>query len=74
MLFSLRPKESLKELNINSKVLNNILKNLTSAMIVDKNKGYYWIEDPITREAIKNYEIGNVLWKERNNYITAYFN
>ncbi|MEM2179869.1 MAG: ATP-binding protein [Nitrososphaeria archaeon] len=42
-----------RELNVNSKVLNDILKNLTSAMIVDENKGYYWIEDPITREAIK---------------------
>ncbi|MEM3833384.1 MAG: ATP-binding protein [Thermoprotei archaeon] len=42
-----------RELDINSKVLNGILKNLTSAMIVEGNEGYYWIEDPITREAIK---------------------
>ncbi len=42
-----------RELDINSKVLNDILKNLTSAMIVEGNEGYYWIEDPITREAIK---------------------
>ncbi len=42
-----------RELNINSKVLNDILKNLTSAMIVEEDEGYYWIEDPITKEAIK---------------------
>ncbi|GBC70916.1 hypothetical protein HRbin02_00689 [Candidatus Calditenuaceae archaeon HR02] len=42
-----------RDLNINSKVLNDILKNLTSAMIVEGKEGYYWIEDPIMREAVK---------------------
>ncbi|MGQ9782299.1 MAG: AAA family ATPase [Nitrososphaeria archaeon] len=40
-------------LNINSKVLSSILRNLSSAMMIDGKEGYYWIEDPIMREAVK---------------------
>ncbi|MGQ9691619.1 MAG: AAA family ATPase, partial [Thermoproteota archaeon] len=40
-------------LNINSKVLSSILSNLSSVMIIDEKEGYYWIEDPIMREAVK---------------------
>jgi len=40
-------------LNVNSKVLNDILSNLSSAMIIEEEEGYYWIEDPIMKEAVK---------------------
>jgi len=40
-------------LNVNSKVLNDILSNLSSAMIIEEKEGYYWIEDPIMKEAVK---------------------
>ena len=46
-----------RELDINNKILNDILKNLKSAMIIEEDNGYYWIEDPITKEAIKKLRL-----------------
>ena len=46
-----------RELDINSKILNDILKNLKSAMIIEEDNGYYWIEDPITKEAVKKLRL-----------------
>lgn len=46
-----------RELGINSKVLNDILKNLKSAMMIEESEGYYWIEDPITKEAVKKLRL-----------------
>jgi len=42
-----------RELNVNSKVLSDVLKSLTLAMIVEEEDGYYWIEDSMMKEAIK---------------------
>ncbi|MGB9805725.1 MAG: hypothetical protein ACP5HX_02725 [Thermoproteota archaeon] len=38
---------------MNSKVLSDVLKSLTLAMIVEEEDGYYWIEDSMVKEAIK---------------------
>ncbi len=42
-----------RRLDVNSKVLGDILETLTGAMLIDGKDGYYWIDDPIMREAVK---------------------
>lgn len=42
-----------KTLNANSKVVKIVLETLSSAMIVEKKEGYYWIEDPMIKEAVR---------------------
>ena len=42
-----------KTLNANSKVVKIVLETLCSAMIVEEKEGYYWVEDPIIKEAIR---------------------
>ncbi len=42
-----------RELKINSKVLSFILDSLKSVDLVEEEEGYYWIDDPILKEAIK---------------------
>ena len=42
-----------RELGVNSKVLGDVLGTLTALMMVEEKDGYYWIEDPILREAVK---------------------
>ncbi|MBO3770141.1 MAG: ATP-binding protein [Candidatus Brockarchaeota archaeon] len=42
-----------KTLNANSKVVKIVLETLCSAMIVEEKEGYYWIEDPIIKEAVR---------------------
>ncbi|MGB9729752.1 MAG: AAA family ATPase [Thermoprotei archaeon] len=39
---------------LNSKVLNDVLKNLVDAMFVSKENGYYYIADPILKNSIKS--------------------
>ncbi|MEM4230244.1 MAG: ATP-binding protein [Thermoproteota archaeon] len=42
-----------KTLNANSKVVKIVLDTLCSAMIVEEKEGYYWVEDPIIKEAVR---------------------
>jgi hypothetical protein len=42
-----------RELGVNSKVLGDILGTLTDLMMVEEKEGYYWIDDPMLREAVK---------------------
>ncbi|MEM2584530.1 MAG: ATP-binding protein [Thermoproteota archaeon] len=42
-----------RTLGVNSKVVKIVLETLSSAMIVESEKGYYWIEDPIVKEAVR---------------------
>jgi len=42
-----------KTLNANSKVVKIVLETLSSAMIVERKEGYYWIDDPVIREAAR---------------------
>ncbi len=45
--------EMLEALDVNSKVLRDMLRTLTSVMLVEQRDGYYWIDDPILREATR---------------------
>lgn len=42
-----------RALGANSKVVKIVLETLSSAMIVESEKGYYWIGDPIVKEAVR---------------------
>ncbi|MEM1557718.1 MAG: hypothetical protein QXG12_03910, partial [Thermoproteota archaeon] len=42
-----------RTLGVNSKVVKIVLETLSSAMIVESEEGYYWIEDPIVKEAVR---------------------
>jgi hypothetical protein len=46
-----------RELAVNSKTLRDVLKALTSVMMVEERDGFYWIEDPILREATKGLRL-----------------
>lgn len=42
-----------KEVEVNNKVLRDILHSLTAVMLLEEKAGYYWIGDPILREAVR---------------------
>lgn len=42
-----------RALGANSKVVKVVLETLSSAMIIEEKEGYYWIADPIMKEAVK---------------------
>ncbi|MBO3833242.1 MAG: hypothetical protein FGF51_07705 [Candidatus Brockarchaeota archaeon] len=42
-----------KTLNANSKVVKIVLETLSSTMMIEEKEGYYWVEDPIIKEAIR---------------------
>lgn len=42
-----------KAVDANNKVLGDILHSLTATLLVEEKAGYYWIEDPILREAVR---------------------
>jgi len=42
-----------KEVVVNNKVLSDILHSLTAAMLVEEKAGYYWIADPLLKEAVR---------------------
>ncbi len=46
--------EMKRELDVNSKVLRDVLRTLTGALLVEQRNGYYWIDDPILRETTRN--------------------
>ena len=46
-----------RELNVNSKVLRDVLRTLSDIMILDAENGYYQISDPIICEAVKKLSI-----------------
>ena len=56
-IYGARWSELKNRLNVNSKVLRDILQTLKDVMILDEDHGYYRISDPIMGEAVKRLRI-----------------